>query len=95
MGAGAPPGAGKTTLMASYLDARAPAALWYQIDEGDGDLASFFYYMDLASRRATRSRRKPLAFLTPEYLQGLAAFTRNYFRDCFARLERPRRCTDP
>src|SRR5262245_747134 len=49
-----PPGAGKTTLLASYLEARKLPALWYQIDEGDGDLASFFYYMGLAARESAR-----------------------------------------
>ena len=31
-----PPGAGKTTLVASYLAARRRQALWYQVDGGDG-----------------------------------------------------------
>jgi ATP/maltotriose-dependent transcriptional regulator MalT len=37
-----PPGAGKTTLAASYLAAHAPDSVWYQIDEGDADPAGFF-----------------------------------------------------
>jgi len=38
-------GSGKTTLVASYLDARNIPCLWYQMDEGDGDIATFFYYL--------------------------------------------------
>ena len=34
-----PPRAGKTTLVASYLDVRKPPALWCQIDSGDSDPA--------------------------------------------------------
>src|SRR5512139_3187543 len=30
-----PPGAGKTALVASYLEARGITALWYQVDQGD------------------------------------------------------------
>ncbi len=33
------PGAGKTTLVASYLDARKLSALWYHVDAGDTDPA--------------------------------------------------------
>ena len=40
-----PPGAGKTTLLASYLSACAIPSLWYQLDRGDSDPATFFYYL--------------------------------------------------
>src|SRR5689334_19292804 len=43
-----PPGAGKTALVASYIEqARAPA-IWYQLDNADSDPATFFYYLRLA-----------------------------------------------
>jgi ATP/maltotriose-dependent transcriptional regulator MalT/DNA-binding SARP family transcriptional activator len=80
-----PPGCGKTTLAASYLEARKPASLWYQLDEGDADVASFFYYLGLASEQA--GKRKPaLPQLTPEYHAGLPAFTRRYFQALYQRL---------
>ena len=44
-----PPGAGKTTLAASYLDAQDVPGLWYQLDSGDGDPASLFYYLRQAA----------------------------------------------
>ena len=37
-----PPGAGKTTLAASYLEARKLRGIWYQVDSGDTDPATFF-----------------------------------------------------
>ncbi len=80
-----PPGAGKTSLVASYLAARKLRVLWYQVDEGDADVATFFYYLGQAAPR----RRRPLPLLTPEYRQGLAAFTRRYFRELYARLKVP------
>jgi LuxR family maltose regulon positive regulatory protein len=64
----APPGAGKTTLVASYLAARRTRGLWYKVDEGDADVATFFYYLGLAAPR----RRGPLPLLTPEYRQAAA-----------------------
>jgi LuxR family transcriptional regulator, maltose regulon positive regulatory protein len=77
-----PPGAGKTTLIASYLRARNVRSLWYQLDEGDADVATFFYYLGLAAPR----RRRPLPFLTPQYRPGLSLFARHYFRELYARL---------
>ena len=46
-----PAGSGKTSLVSSYLDFRKPPCIWYQIDEGDANLPTFFYYMGVAARR--------------------------------------------
>jgi LuxR family maltose regulon positive regulatory protein len=80
------PGAGKTTLIASYLKARALRTLWYRLDEDDADPATLFYYLGVAAKQAAPRKKKPLPLFTPEYLKGLPAFTRRYFRDLYARL---------
>lgn len=80
-----PPGAGKTVLVESYLQARKMSGVWYQVDAGDSDPASFFYYLSRAAPR----RCKPLPILTPEYLPNLPGFTQRYFRELFSRLPRP------
>ncbi|MGB5079271.1 MAG: BTAD domain-containing putative transcriptional regulator [Burkholderiales bacterium] len=85
----APAGAGKTTLVTSYLKDRGLRCVWYQLDAGDNDPASFFYYLGLAARQAAPRRRRPMPLLTPEYLQNLPVFTRNFFRELFARLNTP------
>ncbi len=36
-----PPGAGKTSLAASYLEARRYKVLWYQVDTDGRDIATF------------------------------------------------------
>jgi DNA-binding SARP family transcriptional activator len=82
----APAGSGKTTLIGSYIDVRRLPCLWYQVDEGDADAATFFYYMGLAARRAAPRKRKPLPLLTPEYLPNLPAFTQRYFEELYGRL---------
>jgi LuxR family maltose regulon positive regulatory protein len=82
-----PAGSGKTTLIASWLDAKKLPCLWYQVDQGDADIASFFYYMGLATQKAAPRYRKPLPFLTPEYLLGILTFTRNYFENLYVRLK--------
>jgi LuxR family maltose regulon positive regulatory protein len=81
----AAPGAGKTTLVASYLAARKIRALWYQIDSGDNDIATFFYYMGQAAPK----RNRALPLFTPEYQLGFKIFTRNFFRELFSRLKTP------
>src|SRR4029450_13166890 len=81
----APPGAGKTTLGASYLAAGRARGLWCQADEGDSDVATFFYYLGLAAPR----RRRPLPLLTPEHHLGLAVFARRFFRELYSRLKPP------
>lgn len=82
----APGGSGKSTLVASYLDAREHTCIWYQCDEGDADLATFFYYMGLAVKKVTPRHKGPLPLLTPEYLAGIPTFTRKYFETLFGRL---------
>jgi hypothetical protein len=70
----APPGAGKTTLVATYLQSSELPAIWYQVDPGDADPAAFFYYLGLGAAHGT-SRRKPraLPLLTVEYQIGIGA----------------------
>jgi LuxR family transcriptional regulator, maltose regulon positive regulatory protein len=84
-----PPGAGKTTLVASWLDARALRALWYHVDAGDGDPASFFYHLGLGAKLAGLSRKVHLPLLTPEYMPDIAGFTRRYFRSLCQGLPQP------
>ena len=52
-----PPGAGKTTLVATYLESRELTSLWYQVDPGDADPASFFHYLTVAARTLGGARR--------------------------------------
>jgi DNA-binding SARP family transcriptional activator len=84
-----PPGAGKTSLVADYLQHRRLHHLWYQVDPADTDVASFFYHVSLAAARVTPRARRPLPLLRPEYGPRLAAFTRSYFQDLFGRLRPP------
>ena len=81
-----PPGAGKTSLVVSYLEHRKRRGIWYQVDSGDADLASFFFYLGEAGRSR---RRAALPLLTPEYLLDLSGFTRRFFRALMQHLPRP------
>jgi DNA-binding SARP family transcriptional activator len=85
-----PPGAGKTTLAASYLQARGLHALWYRVDAGDADPASFFYHLSLGAKQACKSRRLQLPLLTPQDRAGLGGFSKRFFRILFRAV--PRSC---
>ncbi len=82
-----PAGCGKTALAATYLSARKIPCLWYRLDEGDNDVASFFYYMGLAARAHAPGKGRTLPLLTPEYLPGLSSFSKKYFEDLFGRMK--------
>jgi LuxR family maltose regulon positive regulatory protein len=84
-----PAGSGKTTLISSYLEANKLPCLWYQVDEGDSDIATFFSYMGLAAKKAAPRRRTSLPLFTPEYLQGISIFTLRYFENLFSRFKAP------
>ena len=84
-----PPGSGKTTLVSSYVETRKIPCLWYQVDEGDADVASFFHYLGMAGNRAAPRRKKALPPLTPEYLPGLPVFAGRFFEELFDRLKAP------
>jgi ATP/maltotriose-dependent transcriptional regulator MalT/DNA-binding SARP family transcriptional activator len=79
------PGAGKSALLASYVETRKVAALWYHVDAGDADPATFFYYLGLAA--AGLGGKKPaLPLFTDEYRRDLEGFARRWFREFFARM---------
>lgn len=82
---GGPPGYGKTTLVASWLQARERRHLWYQIDPGDAVPATFAHYLELAAEPFIR-RRGPQALFPPQPQQDLVSFSRALFRDLFALL---------
>lgn len=83
-----PPGSGKTTLVADYLARRRIANLWYQIDSGDAEPATFFHYLTLAASKAARPRR-PLPRFAPERVDDLDRYTRDFFLGLGTRLKAP------
>jgi DNA-binding SARP family transcriptional activator len=80
-----PPGAGKTTLIASYLESRKLPCLWYQVDAADADPATFFHYLALGLAEHSRGRAA-LPLFQDVCLQNVATFSRRFFRALFAQL---------
>jgi LuxR family transcriptional regulator, maltose regulon positive regulatory protein len=77
-----PPGAGKTTLVASYLESRDLPTIWYTSEIGDADAAFFFQNLG----ESIPSRRNPLPVLSDEYRADLRAFCRRFWPLFFARI---------
>ena len=84
-----PPGAGKSTLVASYTVSRKLPGIWFQTDAGDADPATFFHYLTIAAGDLPGAKAKAVAALPrfgPEYASDLAVFTRRFLRSFFALL---------
>ncbi len=79
-----PPGAGKTALVASYLEDRGLPTVWYQVDAGDADPATLFHYLSLAAESIAEPGSIPLPRFAPEHLSDLPDFARLFFRAFFA-----------
>ncbi len=80
-----PGGAGKTTLVADFLESKKIPSLWYQVDSLDGDPATFFYYFGRAAEPLLVEEHRP-PLLTREYLPQIDIFILHYFEILFQRL---------
>lgn len=78
----APPGAGKTTLAASYLACAAAPPVWYRLDPDDADPSCLFYFLAQALPGVTLA----LPRLPPMPPADLRRCARLFFRDFYARL---------
>lgn len=85
----APAGAGKTTLVSRYLINYHRPCLWYQVDAGDADPATFFHYLGLGAQQFTHDTHNDFPALTPEYLPGLSIFARRFFEQLYLLLTPP------
>ena len=79
---GGPPGIGKTTLVATYLQSRAMPCLWLQLDAGDADPASFAHFLQLAAALPKPVGARPRAPSPPsaDDLRDVPAYVRRCVR---------------
>lgn len=84
-----PPGSGKTSLAASYAEARSLGCLWYQVDPDDADVATFFHYLGHAARKLEGARGRELPRFTPQQGPDVGSHARKFFRQLFARARAP------
>lgn len=84
-----PPGSGKTTLVSTYLRKKSCTVLWYRIDEGDADIANFFYYLALAAGAAANGSGAGLPVFSAVYAEDQLTFSRRFFEQLFDLLPGP------
>ncbi|MDO9195954.1 BTAD domain-containing putative transcriptional regulator [Rhodoferax sp.] len=84
-----PPGIGKTTLVATYVEARALPCLWLQLDAGDADPATFVHFLRAAAARHVPQRRLRLPLPSTDDLRDVPGFTRRCFRRLALSLDPP------
>ena len=70
---------GKTTLAASYLEARKLPSIWYQVDSGDADPATFLLHGLCGCPNWGMLSETRFPLLPSESPSDIAAFTRLYF----------------
>ena len=80
-----PPGCGKTSLLSSYVASRHAHCHWYQLDAGDSDVATFFYY----AQSGWAKRRRGLPAFTRECHADPAAFARRFCRQLYTTCDTP------
>lgn len=83
------PGAGKTTLAASYVGTRAVPSVWFRVDASDNDPAEFFGSLSIAAGETPRQGERLPAFAA-EHAANALAFAHRYFRALYTRL--PENC---
>ncbi len=83
------PGIGKTTLIATYLEARAIPCLWLQLDAGDADPATFVHFLRAAAALAAPRRQLRLPLPGADDLRDVPAFIRRCFRRLALALDLP------
>ena len=81
-----PGGAGKTSFVSTYIEARGLDCLWYQVDASDADLAVTTHYLRLAVRDRSG---EPLPAYTGADHVAFEAFARRFFAAFAARLATP------
>ncbi len=85
----APAGSGKTTLIADYLANRDLHYLWFQLDAGDTDPATFFHYLGQAAQNFVPRQHLRIPRLLPNHLSGLSSFIHHYFETLYLHLKPP------
>lgn len=83
------PGIGKTTLVATDLEAREIPCLWLQLDAGDPDPASFVHFLCAAAALVAPRRQLRLPLPGADDLRDVPAFIRRCVRRLAAVLDLP------
>ncbi len=76
----APAGAGKTSLVASWLARRRSTATWLRLQRSDGEPASFFHFLRMAASQVPGLDIGRLPVHSNEYARDCTGFALRFFR---------------
>lgn len=82
-----PPGSGKTTLAASYLEQKFLPYIWYRMDQKDEDPFYFFHYLRLGAGRAIPGQINSIPRFTRNSVPEVATFSLRFFEEMFNKLK--------
>lgn len=74
-----PAGCGKTTLANSFIKSLNQHCIWYNVDEQDRDISSFFYFMRQAAEQLNPEQYRKLPFLTQEFFSRNRCLFHSFF----------------
>lgn len=80
-------GAGKTSLISSYIESREVPCLWYRVDANDADPITFFHYLRLAALQVSPNI-KDLPILDIQDQSDISSFCHTFFTQLFGQLEK-------
>jgi len=75
-----PPGSGKTNLVSTYVKDKTPVIIWYEIEAGDEDPATFFHYLSENIKKKCRFPNNWVTPLKPEFLPSVEVYARQFFQ---------------
>ncbi len=75
-----PPGAGKTNLVATYVKRQTSVIIWYEVEVGDEDPATFFHYLSENIKKKCGLAENWINPLKPEYLLSIDVYARQFFQ---------------
>ena len=84
-----PPGIGKSTLVATYLNRRALPCVWLQLDAGDIDPATFVHFLGAAAAPLAGRRQLRLPLPSADDLRDVPDLIRRCFRRLALTLDLP------
>lgn len=84
-----PPGCGKTTLISGYVESRRLPCVWYRVDNEDADPATFFHFMNVATRDGSGKTGPHRSAMRPCGSPKAPKLARRCFEELFKRIRSP------
>jgi len=82
-------GSGKSLLVNSFLESENIPCVWYQIDESDADIATFFHYLLSGLEKSLPESETSQQLLSLPYKPQYATFSKRFFQELQESIDSP------